>query len=94
MVYGLEKMLKDNGDKLAEEDKTKLTEAIEKAKKDFESEDIEVVKKAIDELTNVSNGIVSKMYQSANPNGANGENPNPNGDNNGNNDGNPEVVVD
>ena len=89
MVYGLEKMLKENGDKLAEEDKTKLTEAIEKAKKEFESDDIEVVKKALDELTNVSNGVVSKMYQSANPNGdPNGSNPN------GGNDGEPEVVVD
>ena len=49
----------------------------------------EVVKKALDELTNVSNGIVSKMYQSANPNGdPNGSNPN------GGNDGEPEVVVD
>lgn len=65
MVYGLEKMLKENGDKLAEDDKKKLEEAIEKAKKDFESNDIDVVKKAIDELTNVSNGIVSKMYQAS-----------------------------
>ena len=103
MVYRLEKMLKDNGDKLAEEDKKKLEEAIEKAKKEFESEDIEVIKKAIDELTNVSNGIVSKMYQSANPNGAgtdsntgttDGNNGNNNNGNNDNNDGNPEVVVD
>ena len=64
---------------------------MEKAKKDFESDDIEVVKKAIDELTNASNGIVSKMYNSANPNGAN-----PNGDNNGqtgSNDGDPVVDV-
>ena len=37
-------------------------------------------------LTNVSNGIVSKMYQTGNPNG------DPNGDNNGGSD--PEVVVD
>ena len=29
MVYGLEKMIKENGDNLAEEDKTKLQEAIE-----------------------------------------------------------------
>lgn len=65
MVYGLEKMLKENGDKLAEDDKKKLEEAIEKAKKDFESNDIDVVKKAIDELTSVSNGIVSKMYQAS-----------------------------
>ena len=54
------------------------------------SEDIDQVKKAIDELTNVSNGIVSKMYSSANPNGttdgASGTN--------GNNGSDPEVVVD
>ena len=90
MVYGLEKMLKDNGDKLAEEDKKKLEEAIEKAKKDFESNDIEVVKKAIDELTNVSNGIVSKMYQSAGANAQQDGSNNPNGGDNPD----PEVVVD
>ena len=84
MVYGLEKMLKDNGDKLAEEDKKKLEEAIAKAKKDFESDDIDVIKKAIDELTNVSNGVVSKMYQSASANAGQG----------GNNGPDPEVVVD
>ena len=71
LVYGLEKLLKESGDKISEDDKKKLEEAIEKAKKDFESDDLEVVKKAIDELTNASNGIVSKMYQSANPNGTN-----------------------
>ena len=92
LVYGLEKLLKESGDKISEDDKKKLTDAIEKAKKDFESDDIEVVKKAIDELTNASNGIVSKMYQSANPNGNNGQNGNGQG---GNNDGSdPEVVVD
>ena len=93
LVYGLEKMIKENGDKLAEEDKKKLEEAIEKAKTDMASEDIDTVKKAIDELTNVSNGIVSKMYQSANPNGANGTTDGSN-DNNGDNGSDPEVVVD
>lgn len=91
-MYGLEKMIKENGDKLQEEDKKKLEEAIEKAKTDMASEDIEVVKKAIDELTNVSNGIVSKMYQSANPNGNSDTNANGNGGNGDN--GDPEVVVD
>lgn len=88
MVYGLEKMIKDNGDKLAEDDKKKLEEAIEKAKKDFESDDIDVLKKAIDELTQVSNGIVSKMYQSASAG------TDTNGGNNDNNGSDPEVVVD
>ena len=92
-------MIKENGDKLQEEDKKKLEEAIEKAKKDIESEDIEVVKKAIDELTNVSNGIVSKMYSSANPNGADAGETGANGNNgsngdNGDNGAGPEVVVD
>ena len=91
LVYSLEKLLKDNGDKLADDDKKKLSEAIEKAKKDFESEDIEVVKKAIDELTNASNGIVSKMYQSAQNNANGNAGNNGTGDNNGSD---PEVVVD
>ena len=95
LVYGLEKLIKDNGDKLNEEDKTKLQEAIDKAKKEFESEDIEVVKKAIDELTNASNGIVSKMYQSANPNGAtDAGNAGNNANNNNNNNNGEDPVVD
>ena len=86
-------MIKENDDKLQEEDKKKLEEAIEKAKTDIASDDIEVVKKVIDELTNVSNGIVSKMYQSAGA--TDGTNANGTNDNNGNNDGSdPEVVVD
>ena len=95
LVYSLEKLLKDNGDKLSDDDKKKLSEAIEKAKKDFESDDLDVVKKAIDELTNASNGIVSKMYQSAQNNANTGNNGN--NDNNGqsgNNDGDPVVDVD
>ena len=94
LVYGLEKLIKDNGDKLNEEDKTKLQEAIDKAKKEFESEDIEVVKKAIDELTTASNGIVSKMYQSANPNGTTdaGNAGNDTNNNNNNNNGEDPVV--
>ena len=72
MVYTLEKMLKENGDKLSEDDKKKLEEAIEKAKKEFESEDVEVLKAGLDELTKVSNEVFTKMYQNANPNGAQG----------------------
>ena len=48
MIYQLEKMLKENGDKLAEDDKKKLEEAIEKGKKDFETEDLDILKKALE----------------------------------------------
>ena len=94
-IYQLEKMLKDNGDKLPEEDKTKLSDAIEKAKKDKDSTDIEVIKKSMEELTNVSNEVFTKMYQNANPNGANGTGDGTNnGGNNGTDGSDPEVVVD
>ena len=87
MVYQLEKMLKENGDKLSADDKKKLEDAIAKAKKDFESNDIEVIRKALEELTTSSNEVVTKMYQSAqNAQGANPEQPKKD-------DGDPEVVV-
>lgn len=81
-------MLKENGDKLSPDDKKKLEDAIAKAKKDFESNDIEVIRKALEELTTSSNEVVTKMYQSAqNAQGANPEQPKKD-------DGDPEVVVD
>ena len=58
-------MLKDNGDKISAEEKEKLEKAIEKAKKEFESDDIEVVRKAIEELSKENEGIVTKLYQEA-----------------------------
>ena len=96
MVYSLEKMLKENGDKLAEEDKKKLEDELASAKKEFESEDTAVVKAALDKLTTVSNEVFTKMYQNANPNGAAGSDAGANtgAGNNDNNDGDPEVVID
>ncbi|MGN1201532.1 MAG: Hsp70 family protein, partial [Candidatus Caccovivens sp.] len=94
MIYSLEKLLKENGDKLSVEDKKRLEDEIEKAKKEFESDDIEVIKKELDELTKVSNEIFTKMYQNANPNGANGTGDAGNaGNNDSNNDGDPEVTI-
>ena len=69
-VFQLEKMLKENGDKISEEDKTKLNNAIEEAKKEFESDNIDTVKAALEKLTQTSNEVFSKLYQNANPQGA------------------------
>lgn len=94
MIYQLEKMLKESGDKLAEEDKQKLQAAIEKGKKDFETTDLEELKKGLEELTKASNEVFTKMYQNA----SNAQNTDPNGnnDNNGSNgsDGEEEVIID
>ncbi len=76
MVFGIEKSMKEAGDKISEDDKKALEEEIEKAKKDMESDDITVVKGALDNLVNKSQAIFGKMYQNANPNtnAENGEN--------------------
>ena len=90
LIYQMEKQIKENGDKLPEEDKTKLNEAIEKAKKDVESTDVEVVKKATEELTNVANDVFARMYQNASANAQSTETKTEEKPN----DGDPEVVVD
>ena len=90
LIYQMEKQVKENGDKLPEEDKTKLNEAIEKAKKDVESTDVEVVKKATEELTNVANDVFARMYQNASANAQTAETKTEEKPN----DGDPEVVVD
>ena len=64
-IYAVEKMLKESGDKISEDDKKKLEEAIEKAKKDIETDDIEKLRAAMDEFSKASNEVVTKLYQSA-----------------------------
>ena len=89
MIYTLEKMLKKNGDKLSEEDKKKLESAIEKAKKDFETDDLDTLKKALEDLTKDSNEVFTKMYQNASANTQ------PNEENKKNDNDNPdEIIVD
>ena len=87
-IYQLEKLVKDSGDKLPEDDKKKLEDAIAEAKKAKDLTDAEDVKKASETLSKASEEIVVKMYQNAKPTGddANG--------NNNSADGDPEVVVD
>ena len=65
LVYTMEKTLKENGDKMSEEDKKALEDAIEKAKKDFESTETEDLRKGMEELSKVSNDIFTKLYQNA-----------------------------
>ena len=82
MIFGIEKVLKDSADKLTEEDKTKLQAEMDSAKEVLKNtEDIEKLKEALDNLTKVSNEIFTKLYQNGAPNGQAGENPNADGEN-------------
>ncbi len=64
-ILNIEKTVKDNADKLSEEDKKQLTDACEEAKKHLQAESIDELKKASEDLMNVANTVFSKMYQQA-----------------------------
>lgn len=63
LVFALEKSIKEAGDKLDDADKTKAEEAIKKTKEALESDDIEKIKTARDEIQNVSMELGQKIYQ-------------------------------
>lgn len=65
LIMNTEKVVKENADKLTEEDKTSLNNGIEEAKKHLDSENLDELKKAIDDLGAVCNPVFSKMYQQA-----------------------------
>ena len=65
VINSLEKMMKESNDKITDEDKAALQEAIDKCKKDIESDDVEQIRKALEELSSSSSGIISKLYAQA-----------------------------
>ena len=74
MIFQMEKALKENGDKLPEEDKLKLEELIKDAKVELESNDNDRIKAATEKLSNEAQAIFAKIYQQAG--GASGADPN------------------
>ena len=65
MIFQMEKALKENGDKLPEEDKLKLEELIKDAKVELESNDNDRIKAATEKLSNEAQAIFAKIYGQA-----------------------------
>ncbi|HEU5139871.1 MAG TPA: molecular chaperone DnaK [Bacillales bacterium] len=65
MIFTTEKTLKDLGDKVEEEEKTKAEEAKDKLKKALEGEDTEEITKAKDELQEIVQQLSVKLYEQA-----------------------------
>jgi molecular chaperone DnaK len=63
MIYNIEKMLKDNGEKLAAELKTPVEEAIKAARTKLDSQDAAVLKSALEELTKASHKMAEELYK-------------------------------
>ena len=64
MIFATEKAIDEAGDKITEDDKKTLKDAIEKAKKDLvEAKDAETVRKITEEMTKANAPIFTKLYQ-------------------------------
>jgi molecular chaperone DnaK len=64
-IYQAQKLKDDNGDKLSDEDKKTLDEAIEAAKKELDSTDKDKLEAAAKELSNKIMPIGAKLYEAA-----------------------------
>src|SRR5688572_10310508 len=65
IVYQSEKTLKDNADKLPAGDKEKIEKASENLKKARDGEDIDAIKRAMEELASASHEFSKKLYEEA-----------------------------
>ncbi|MDX2500543.1 MAG: molecular chaperone DnaK [Deltaproteobacteria bacterium] len=69
LIYSTEKSIKELGDKVDDETKSKVEEASAALKKAMEGEDMEEIKKLSEELTQVSHKLAEAMYQQASADG-------------------------
>ena len=72
MVYQSEKTLSEMGDKIPADDKNKVQAGIDKLKEALKGTDTAAIKAATDALTQDFYAVSEKLYQQANPQGAQG----------------------
>ncbi|MDD3346363.1 molecular chaperone DnaK [Oscillibacter sp.] len=72
MVYQSEKTLSEMGDKIPEDEKTKVQGGIDKLKEALKGTDTAAIKAATEELTQSFYAVSEKLYQQANPQDAQG----------------------
>ncbi len=79
LIYATEKTLKEQGDKISEDEKKKVEEALKEAKETLKSESKEELDKAAQKLAAASHTIAQKMYEEAAKKAGNktAETPNP-----------------
>ena len=69
MAYQAEKLVNENGDKLAEEDKTALNTMAQAVKDACQKNDADLIKTAKEDLEKTLMSVSQKLYQQAAPNG-------------------------
>ena len=77
MIYGAEKTLADNGDKLSDEEKSELEEVLKAAKGELESDDPARIDAALQRVEQATHKIAESLYKAQEPEGAPGGAPEP-----------------
>jgi len=72
MVYSIEKMLREQGDKISQAERGDVENALADAKKALESGDAALMNSAREKLTQASHKLAEQMYKSAQPGAAGG----------------------
>ncbi|MEX5214571.1 MAG: molecular chaperone DnaK [Nitrospiraceae bacterium] len=76
LIYGTEKNLNEHGDKISEDEKTKIKDAVAALRKAMEGNDLDAVQSATQTLTSASHKLAEEMYKkasaAASPGGAGG----------------------
>ncbi len=72
MCFALEKLIKENKDKIKDADKAALESAMEKVKETIKGEDADAIKSAIEQLEQASHAFSKQLYESAQAAGAAG----------------------
>jgi len=63
LIYSIEKTMKDSGDKLSEEEKSKVEEDIKTLRKAIEEDNLENIKAGIEKLTESSHKLAEEIYK-------------------------------
>ena len=62
-VFAIEKLVRDNGEKLSDDDKKTLTDACEELKKVKDMTELSEIKSALETFSKNTQGIITKLYQ-------------------------------
>jgi len=65
MVYNMEKLLRENKDKIPEDEASLIQVEIDNTKKAAEGEDVDAIKQAMEKLSQASHKLTEMMYQQA-----------------------------
>ena len=67
LVYSMEKLLRENREKIPADEADRVQKEIDNTKKAIESDDVDRIRKATEDLANASHKLTEQMYRQAGP---------------------------